>query len=374
MLMAALPSAALATALEDLSAAVGAHRRGDMNEAVRFFTQAIDSGELPPGQLAATYVNRGLSYAQAGKFKWAIADYNAAIKMNPKYAAAYNNRGNAHNELGKRNVALADYSKAIELEPRFALAYGNRGNLYNELGEFDKSLADFDTAIRYEPRFPLAYFNRGNAYSGRGLFDLAIADFEIAIRLEPRFSLAYTARAKANSRKGEFDRALDDLDSAIRFRSYDNVPLTIRGNVKFFLGDFAGAAKDYELSLTVGGPTYDAVVWLYLARKRQGKRVGRELFDYVRRVDLRPWPGPIVRFFAGRLTEEKVFEAAKLAKGRAKEDSECEAAFYVGQKYLLQGDAEKAASFFRRAVATRRITSHEYVGARAELKRMGLPE
>ena len=38
-------------------------------------------------------------------------DYNAAIRLNPRYAIAYNNRGVARKAQGDLKGALADYPK-----------------------------------------------------------------------------------------------------------------------------------------------------------------------------------------------------------------------------------------------------------------------
>ena len=70
------------------------------------------------------------AYGDKGENDRAIADYNEAIRLDPKYAAAYNNRGNAYRDKGDTDRAIADFNEAIRLDPKLAHAYNNRGNAY----------------------------------------------------------------------------------------------------------------------------------------------------------------------------------------------------------------------------------------------------
>src|SRR5208282_2993664 len=98
-------------------------------------------------QNARTYNDRGLAKEKKGDLDGAMADYNQAMKLNPKYAAPYNNRGNVRKKKGDLNGAMAEYNQAIKLNPKFALAYCNRGNLKFTKGDLDGAMADFNQAI-----------------------------------------------------------------------------------------------------------------------------------------------------------------------------------------------------------------------------------
>jgi tetratricopeptide (TPR) repeat protein len=57
--------------------------------------RAIASGRYSGIELAKLHTNRGVERKRKGDLDGAIADYDAAIKLNPNDLFAFNNRGNA---------------------------------------------------------------------------------------------------------------------------------------------------------------------------------------------------------------------------------------------------------------------------------------
>ena len=69
--------------------------------------------------------------------------------------------------IGKSTIptsALADYSAAIRVNPTHAAAYCGRGSIYSQKREFDKAIADYSEAIRLDPKDATAYFDRALTY------------------------------------------------------------------------------------------------------------------------------------------------------------------------------------------------------------------
>jgi tetratricopeptide (TPR) repeat protein len=86
---------------------------------------------------------------EVGYIEGALADYDRAIAISPRYAAYYNNRGLLKAESNDLRGALADYDRAIALDDKFANAYGARGYLkYTKLRDKSGGIADTRQAAK----------------------------------------------------------------------------------------------------------------------------------------------------------------------------------------------------------------------------------
>ena len=78
-------------------------------------------------QDAESYYGRGNKHREREEFEQAFADYNQAIRLNPKLVKAYHVRGIVYYDQGKYDLAIADYNQAIQLNPKFAEAKRSEG-------------------------------------------------------------------------------------------------------------------------------------------------------------------------------------------------------------------------------------------------------
>lgn len=117
--------------------------------AIQACTRVIDSKDAKV-KMQHAYFNRGVEWGAAGKYDNAIADYSAAIKIDPTYREAFNNRGNAYRRKGDSINALADYTEAIKLNPKRGLYYRNRGIVLQDKRDYARALADFEEAFKLD--------------------------------------------------------------------------------------------------------------------------------------------------------------------------------------------------------------------------------
>ena len=162
--------------------------------------------------LAKNCFQEGQAKYQQHEYKAALACFDKALMLNPKYAGAYSNRGMAKSAIGrsesrKRNrsqaqhhfqEAIADYTEAITQNPKYASAYNNRGNAKYRLGlsesdsgnsekareHYQDAITDLDKAIQLNPKHVKAHNNRGKVKKALGQQAAAEADYKKAKALE----------------------------------------------------------------------------------------------------------------------------------------------------------------------------------------------
>ena len=196
--------------IKHYEAGVALQQEGLLKEAIAEYDQAI---RLAP-KFTSAYNNRGAAYNDSGQPERAIQDFDVAIRLDPQHVNAYRNRGNAYMKLGKPERAIQDYNEAIRLDPEDANTFNKRGIAYFRLGQYERAIEDYDEAIQLAPRFA-PYYNRGMAYFNQGLYDRAIEDYDEAIRLDPQIAISYANRALAYTRLGKDQEAQLDVARAV---------------------------------------------------------------------------------------------------------------------------------------------------------------
>ena len=155
------------------------------------FTDAIETGELRPADLALAYENRGAGYLRTGRDDEAIADFDRALALNPSLAPAHNNRAIAFRHKGDLARAIADYSEAIRLMPGVHYYYLGRGLTYAANRQYAQAIADYKLAVYYKSNNVPAFVALGDAHLEQGRKDDALAAYRQAMRIKGDFLKVY---------------------------------------------------------------------------------------------------------------------------------------------------------------------------------------
>ena len=103
--------------------------KNDVPAAITDFNEAI---RLSP-ELAFAFNQRGKAWLADGNSTMkAIADFNEALRLNPVFDSAYNNRALAWATMGEMEKAIADFRAAISLDPDALFSRNTRSRLLSE--------------------------------------------------------------------------------------------------------------------------------------------------------------------------------------------------------------------------------------------------
>ncbi len=195
--------------------------------------------------MAYVFTQRGNGLGLKGRIDEALADYDRAIELQPKWGWLRLNRAAVWARKRDDERALADYTEAIRLEPRLSLAYLGRSSLWIRRGELAKAIDEADKAVGIEPK---SYRTLNISCWARGVagadLDRALRNCDQAMRWSRNMPAVYDSRGLVHLRRNEFADAVADTDTALKLAPKQAPSLFVRGVAKLRLGRTAEGQAD----------------------------------------------------------------------------------------------------------------------------------
>lgn len=117
--------------------------------------EALSEERANPTLLVATHVNRGILRLRRGDTAGALADFDAATRLNPDEPEAYLNRASALLRKQEVSGAISEFDTAIAKQTRRpALAYFGRAVAHEEAGNIRAAYRDYVRASELAPSWP----------------------------------------------------------------------------------------------------------------------------------------------------------------------------------------------------------------------------
>ncbi len=107
--------------------------------------------ERYPARAALAYSVRASAFARKGDHDKAVADMNVVIAREPNDAHHFGSRARMYEDQGKIELAKADYDQAIRLNPKDAYSYYWR-SVFNTERDLKAAIEDLDRAILLDPK------------------------------------------------------------------------------------------------------------------------------------------------------------------------------------------------------------------------------
>jgi tetratricopeptide (TPR) repeat protein len=120
----------------------------------------------------------------------AMAEYQIAIKINPKYGRAHLNLGNHLLHMRNFDAAILHFRAAIEWgngNEELALAHHNLGNALwaKSDANIEEIIAEYRLSIQEKPNDPVTHDLLGMALRHQDRLDEAIVEFKRAVAADP---------------------------------------------------------------------------------------------------------------------------------------------------------------------------------------------
>ncbi len=174
-----------------------------------------DTVEKAPGNVRAHH-NLGAAWQKSGQRAEAIAAYESALALDPRYFYAHASLAATLGELGRDAEAIPHFREALRLEPRQPKVYVNFGISLFRSGHTKEGLEQLERGVALDPGSADAHYNLGTARHFLGRTAEAIAQFRQAVELDPRMVKAWNNLGLALQQQGEVTEAIATYERALR--------------------------------------------------------------------------------------------------------------------------------------------------------------
>jgi len=157
------------------------------------------------------YIANGNKFANKNQFAEAIAQYQKAVKTDPKNNRALFLISLCYAQSGDLDQALSYALSVSQKDPTYASFY-NLGLIYSVRKESDKALDALDQALALNPKSFDAEYQKGLVYTNLKNYDQAVPFFQKALRLNPSLDKVRLALFDAFLRQGDRNSALAQIE------------------------------------------------------------------------------------------------------------------------------------------------------------------
>jgi adenylate cyclase len=188
-------------------------------------------------------------------FRWSLSPFedkkkatdliDRALSKLPGSAAAHSVKGSIllfGYPVGHPEEALAEYDAALEINPNFPIAYAGRGLALILSGRAREALSPVQLALRISPRDPFAYFWHGTlcqAYLHLQEYKDAIEECRRSVNMNNLYWTAYIQLISAYGATGQMEQArqtvaeLDKLLPTFTLKPYREISYDLSSNAQY---------------------------------------------------------------------------------------------------------------------------------------------
>jgi tetratricopeptide (TPR) repeat protein len=225
--------------------------------------QALDSAEA--------YITRGNDFLDTDNLDQAIADFSAALKLDPYNTLALADRGLAYTWKHDDQHAEADLKAVEAKDPTNAILLRARGVAADLKDDMASAIRYYTESLHSEPGSTFTLDHRGAAYYRNWQLDKAIRDFTEVLKKSSTNLMALTYRALAELKKGNYPAAEADAAAAKAGGPRNPTVLFLEAQLANHRGDYSAEIAADSKSIDVSpdkAAAYAARAEVYLTLRR----------------------------------------------------------------------------------------------------------
>ena len=143
--------------------------------------------------------NLGVALARTGDLEGAIAQYEEALRISPRYAVGMNSLALALGRQGRLDEAIATFRRALEIQP-WAAGQSGLGVALVRRGQTDEAIEHLAKAASMDPDNPSYRIDLAFALGKAGRWDRAATEYETALFIAPDSKPARAGLEEARAR------------------------------------------------------------------------------------------------------------------------------------------------------------------------------
>ncbi len=197
-----------------------------------------------------------------GNFSSAMANLEAAIRLEPENGAGWYEIGVLYGQIGDFRNAETAFRRSLQLQPDLAKGHYMLGlsliaNPQSKL-DWPAAIAEFRAALKLQADYPEAFNYLGAGLTATGQPDLAIPELEQAVHLAPALASAHFNLAIAFENSNKLPEAEIEYRAAIAAKDSYAEASSALGKLLFRMGREAEAEKELRKALQLNPDLQDA--------------------------------------------------------------------------------------------------------------------
>jgi tetratricopeptide (TPR) repeat protein len=200
---------------------------------------------------AVDELNDGLELYNKGSadnYRKAVAHFEKALQIDPKYSQAALYLGRAYNSLFDEPRSESAFRKAIEIDPDYLEARVSFAGALLDSGSVDEAIRQLNVVTQRDKSNAMALYLQAQAYRMKELYPQSIDSARAAIQLTPGVAEPHLWLAESLRLSGKYPESTDEYADYLRLSNFDS---KLAGQMNYYVvGFLVGLGKKKRAAQT----------------------------------------------------------------------------------------------------------------------------